>query len=217
MERGSEADDYYHWYVIWRILQCRGCEYVFVQTVSTNSEDYENSYDDVGNTVTDYTETIRYWPSPAKRSYPEWMSKYGIQVPNVEKLDEVVLELYTALDADLRRLSAVGVRTTFDVASEILGVGQELSFRAKLSKLVDLGHIGAPDKDRLAAIIDAGSASAHRGWKPELADLSVMMDILEHFIFVAFVEPARRKSLDTTAMLMAARVPQRTTGNRGSV
>ena len=31
-------------------------------------------------------------------------------------------------------------------------------------------------------LVDAGSAAAHRGWKPSFEDLSTMMDVLEQFV-----------------------------------
>jgi hypothetical protein len=107
-------------------------------------------------------------------------------------------------------LSAIGIRTSFDVASELLGVDPNLSFDKKLKELVSLGKIGTVDSDRLSALIDAGSASAHRGWTPTPEDLSTMVDVLEHFVYEAFVGPARRKALDEKAKKLRTTVPTRT-------
>ena len=41
----------------WYILQCRGCEAVFAQTVSINSEDYDQGYDRHGEEWMEYTES----------------------------------------------------------------------------------------------------------------------------------------------------------------
>jgi hypothetical protein len=106
-------------------------------------------------------------------------------------------------------LSGIGIRTSFDVAAELLGIDPAKSFEEKLDALVSGEHIGKVDRDRLETLVDAGSASAHRGWVPSADDLDTMMAILEHFVFEAFVAPARRKKLDAKAVEMKAKVPAR--------
>jgi hypothetical protein len=202
-------EEAYQWRTTWYVLQCRGCEHVFVQTVSTNSEDVDQSYDEKGDTVTEYNETIRYWPALSKRPLPEWMSEFGIDAEEVERLDEALIELYGALNNDLNILAAIGVRTCFDIASELLGIDPQQSFKYKLEELVKSGHIGVLDKSRLETLVDAGSASVHRGWRPKAEDLATMMDALEHFIHDAFVAPCRKKRLDAKIVRMKDAVPAR--------
>jgi hypothetical protein len=119
------------------------------------------------------------------------------------------VELYSALNNDLFILSGIGIRTTFDVASELLGVEPSKTFSEKLDRLVTQEHIGRVDRDRLETILEAGSASAHRGWQPRPDDLNTMMDILEHFISEAFIVPERKRRLDARAAEMRAKVPPR--------
>jgi hypothetical protein len=193
----------------WYILECRGCENVFVQTVSTNSEDYDNFYEEDGSTGTTYNETLRFWPALSKRRKPEWMSEYGIDAENVDALDVVMIELYGALDNDLRMLSAIGIRTAYDIASELLGIDGQMTFDKKLDALVRSGRIGMADKNRLEMVVDAGSASAHRGWRPTPNDLGIMMDVLEHFVHQSFVAPAQSAKLDAEAAKIKKTVPLR--------
>jgi len=209
----GEFDDGYSDEVIsgntkWLILQCRGCETVFVQTVSTNSEDYDYAERPYGESDIEYNERISYWPAILRRERPQWF-EHGIEAENVGSLSEVMTELYVALEKDLAILSAIGIRTSFDVASGLLGVEERLPFNKKLEQLVSLGKIGASDSERLAALVDAGSASAHRGWSAKSEDLSTMVEILEHFVFDAFVHPHRAKKLDEQASKLRARVPAR--------
>jgi hypothetical protein len=189
----------------WRILECRGCENVFLQTVLTCSEDYD--HDEDGNIS--LNEVVRYWPAPSKRKRPEWMLETGINAENVEGLDVAMRELYGAMNSDLPMLSAIGIRTCFDVAATLLDVDPDLTFTSKLDELVVLGKIGTLDKDRLATLIDAGSASIHRGWTPKPDELNTMVDLLEHFVFDSFVAPARRRWLDEKARKLRANVPKR--------
>ncbi|WP_420793558.1 DUF4145 domain-containing protein [Roseinatronobacter alkalisoli] len=95
-------------------------------------------------------------------------------------------ELYTALDNGLVVLAGIGVRTCFDRVTELVGVDTGLSFARKLGALLEDGRIGATEKEILAALVDAGSAAAHRGWSPSSDDLRTMMDVLEQFIHRTF-------------------------------
>ena len=188
----------------WRILQCRGCETVFIQTAATFSEDYtqsaENEYD--------YSEQLEYWPSRSKRPTPDWFLPGGIEASgNNSRLVASLAELYAALDADLSMLAAIGIRTTFDIACELLEIDGALTFLEKVSELVDGSHITSTEGQRIFTIIDAGSASAHRGWTPTPADLTTMMEVLERFIVQAFVDPFKRRRLDQEVGRMRDTVP----------
>jgi Domain of unknown function (DUF4145) len=64
-------------------------------------------------------------------------------------------------------LAAIGLRTAFDRASELLGIDPNKTFAGKLSQLVVDGHIGSTEKASLDVLTDAGGAAAHRGWKTQ--------------------------------------------------
>lgn len=206
-ENGGNDD--YSWRKIWYMLQCRGCENVFVQTVSSNSEEYDHYTDEQGNDDVVYREIVKYWPALSSRKMPDWFEAGGIAGNDNAELDDALNEVYGALSGDLRRLAATGIRTTFDVASERLGIDPALTFKEKLQALVSAGHIGKHDEARLEVLVEAGSASAHRGWKPNSDDLETMAGILEQFIFDAIVQPSKKTLLDEKANKMKASVPVR--------
>lgn len=204
------SDENYDWHKNWYLLMCKGCEHVFVQTVSASSEDYHHFINDYGQDDVFVSETIHYWPALAKRKKPNWLEEISNStLPEVNDLEASLNELYTALDNDLNMLSGIGIRTCFDKASESLGIDPDLSFKKKLSGLVDAGHIGVVDQKRLETLVDAGSASAHRGWKPSAEDLNTMMDVLEHFLETAFIVPMRKDKLDKKLTKVKGKVPQR--------
>lgn len=206
-QRGG--DDHFQWHTQWFLLQCKGCEHAFAQTISTNSEDYVDYYDEQGEEARDHDETINYWPALAKRKRPEWVSDAGIDAAGAETLDYALLEVYGALEAGLNMLAGIGIRTTFDVASELLNIQSSLTFQNKLTQLVGDGHIGEVDKARLNMLVEAGNAAAHRGWKPKADELHIMMEVLEMFIFRAFVEPSRQRNLDASVTKIQTAIPQR--------
>ncbi|MES0065578.1 DUF4145 domain-containing protein [Mesorhizobium sp. M0074] len=205
-QRGD--DDYRHWSKKWYILECRGCEHVFAQTSFSRSEDFEVVYLPNGEEILDHNVYNDTWPAQLKRNRPDWFANVLLIGGD---LSEALTELYGALDNDLNTLAAIGMRTTFDVASGRLGVSQNMTFKEKLGELAHKGHIGVIDEKRLLALVEAGNASAHRGWKPSGHDLNTMMDVLEHFLHEAFVRPALNSHLDAKIDKMKSLVPPRAT------
>ncbi|WP_353035168.1 DUF4145 domain-containing protein [Mesorhizobium sp. M1328] len=56
-------------------------------------------------------------------------------------LEACLFQIYKALDHDLNILAAIGIRSAFDVASEVLGIDPEQAFEAKLKTMEDSGLI----------------------------------------------------------------------------
>lgn len=198
-ERSTEGDGQFDfsWHTAWHLLVCRGCDYPFTQTISTDSETYHDFYNHDGDHEREYIETIETWPAKEQRVRPEWFAHSRVEGSHLIKampLNTALNELYRALDAGLSVLSSIGIRTAFDAASELLGVEPGLQFAEKLTALTEGGKIRASEQEDLEVLIGAGSAAAHRGWKPTTKQLNVQMDILEGFIFNSMVFPAREKA-----------------------
>jgi hypothetical protein len=174
-----------------RILQCGGCKSVYFQEVFISSEDHNSNIRPDGHLITRYNEHITYYPAPAKRKRPDWLTILDIELG----LYDLLGETYNALDVDARVLAATGARTIFDRASELLKIDPNLSFKEKLDLLHQQGHIGAAERGHLDLLTDAGSAAAHRGWKPSPAQLNTVMSIVEAFIYRNFVLDAEVKKL----------------------
>lgn len=159
----------------YRILECGGCETLFCQRVLWCSEggDYFDS-------DSQYERT--YWPSTAKWQPPKWM-----EAEIDQDLHHILVEVYAAINNGMPVLAAIGIRTAFDRATELLKIDTALPFKTKLDELVKQGMLGAGDRAALAALVDAGSAAAHRGWKPDEPALLTMIRILETFLNKEFV------------------------------
>jgi hypothetical protein len=186
------------------ILKCRGCEAVYFRKDHQHSEEWDHDHNPrTGEVETYYPVQTTYYPALSKRSVPDWNWRLSIIDHD---LDALTTELYRALDADVSVLAAVGVRTVFDRASQLLGIDPELNFAEKLEALVRSGAIGTGERDNLKALTDAGSAAAHRGWKPSLTALNTMMSILENFLYRNFI-------LKGDAASLSEAIPARRTGN----
>lgn len=99
------------------------------------------------------------------------------------------------MNADLPIPAAIATRTAFDRATELLQIDPAKAFDAKLNELICLGKISTDERDTLAVLIDAGSAAAHRGWKPKVTELDVLVSIIEAFLHRTFVLGEAAKSL----------------------
>ncbi|WP_186123667.1 DUF4145 domain-containing protein [Burkholderia gladioli] len=180
-----EDDDHAIWGTIsYHILKCRGCDSIYFQRAEVCSENVDYYYDAAGNVQADHPVDYSYWPSPLKRNRPSWLDElFAVDTD----LHRILNEVYSALDVDLAVLSATGMRTAFDRATELLGVDPAKTFQQKLEDLFAAGKVGATEKETLAVLADAGGAAAHRGWKPQPKQLATMMDIVEAFCHRNFI------------------------------
>lgn len=217
-DSGSDDGGQFHWNTNWYLLVCCGCEFTFAQTVYTDSESYHDYFDHNDDHVQESIKTVDLWPAKARRQLPDWFDRYRVEGTHLFQkipLNTAMNELYRALDADLLVLSSIGIRTAFDAASEALGIQPGLPFEDKLTSLTDSGKIRPSERAKLQVLVDAGSAAAHRGWRPDADQISLQMDILEEFIFNSMVLPARQKKReDLVAKLKEAVPPKQVRPNK---
>jgi hypothetical protein len=171
---------------IYRIVRCRGCNTRFYQTVSSNAEDLVEQRDEHGATVKVPHKYIQHHPPPRVRSRPKWATNKWTEDVVLRRL---LNEMYVAFNNYLHVLSAIGMRTVFDRATEVLGIDPGGTFAEKLDAMVNAGKIGTEECEQLRLLIDVGSAAAHRGWMPRLSHLETAALILEGFLHRAFVMP----------------------------
>ena len=80
----------------------------------------------------------------------------------------------------------MGARTVVDLV--ILDkVGDVGSFGEKLAALENQGYVGRRNREFVSAALEAGSAAAHRGVAPDIADLNRVMDIVESLLESVYV------------------------------
>ena len=167
------------------ILECCGCERVYFRRDYWFSEWDEIVDHPVSGQplIRPGVETI-YWPSVIKRARPKWFDALR---ERDNSLGLLLDEMYSALDAELRVLAAIGARTVFDRASELLGVDEGLSFQEKLDGLAADGKTSLDEVKTLQALVDAGSAAAHRAWRPQPDEVNTMIDVVESFLHRSFI------------------------------
>jgi hypothetical protein len=123
------------------------------------------------------------------------MSGWNRIFPFDDDLLRILDEVYIALDHNAWILAAIGIRTAFDRATELLGINPNVPFAMKLDQLLALQHVSKGQREMLEQLTEAGSAAAHRGWRPTKRDLGTLMEIIESFVHHAFVLPHDAKTL----------------------
>ena len=167
------------------ILECCGCERVYFRRDYWFSEwETIGSHPVTGEPQLERDVDTHYWPSPVTRQRPTWLDK----ITEADRdLGMLLNEMYSALDNDLRVLAAIAARTVFDRSAELLEIDPAISFRKKLEGLIANGKIGIDEQSTFEVLVDAGSAAAHRGWRPTPEELSTMIDMVESFLHRSFV------------------------------
>jgi len=166
------------------LLQCKGCETVFYESSSWDSEDIDYWYDEKGETQGEHPRTKETYPRPDSKTKPAWLSAMA----RVDwQLHSILSEMYVAYDNQAYILTAVGLRTALDRGTEVLGIDPAKTFQEKLAELKGGGWIGDTERDILEVVTDAGNAAAHRGWKPNADEVVKLVYALEIFLQRAFI------------------------------
>jgi hypothetical protein len=149
-----------------------------------------------------YTHKTDYFPPLPMRTKPKWFSSLA------ECYQTTLSEVYQAVDNSLFFLSSTGARTALDQLI-VEKIGDAGNFKDKVKQLVARKIIDDKEKVMLLAVIDAGSASAHRSYKPDPTMINHMMDILEAIFYKLLIEPEEKKVLEKKARDLLKSTPKR--------
>lgn len=166
------------------LLECLGCETVFYETSSWDSESVDPYHNAMGETEYEVHHEKTTYPKPETKTKPVWfdaMQKTDAQLHNILR------QMYIASDSHASILTAIGLRTALDRATEVLGIDPAKSFDEKLDDLRDGGWIGQTERDILGVVTHAGNAAAHRGWEPTLQEIGQLVSSMEVFLHRAFI------------------------------
>lgn len=103
---------------------------------------------------------VDFQPPRLWRREPQWLDELEPLAPD---LKDLLIEIYSVPNDQQSRLLSMGVRAALDYVMNVILGGDAGSFEKKLDMMVDKGHITAKHRDNLEVVIDAGSASSHRG------------------------------------------------------
>jgi hypothetical protein len=153
---------------IFTLSKCLGCDKINFKNIIRSSPNRE-------------TDNVFHFPKKAVRSIPNWIIKLPI------KYFELIQEIYSSINQGSYILSLIGIRTLLDVYI-VKNVGDIGSFKQKLNQLVANGVLTQKKVLSLETAIDAGNASAHRGYKPDKETLFQILDIVENLLHSEIVD-----------------------------
>ena len=123
-------------------------------------------------------------------------------------LREVTGEAYTALQHDLRFISAVGFRTALDIVT-VQRIGDGGGFKCRIAELKKRGYITAAEASLIDTVVESGDAAAHRGHRPSTEDFVTLEKIVFRLLHKFYVKPDEDKQLQDDAQAVKSRVPSR--------
>lgn len=164
----AEVEGFGHidWSDSYEMLECAGCETVCLRQTHCFSEEPEPK--------------VTYYPPAVSRRMPLWRYK------SPHRIADLMGEVYMALHNDSRSLALMGARTIVDLLL-VDKVGDTGTFGSKLQMLEAQGFVGKQSIAILEAALDAGSAAAHRAFKPTTEQLNQVMDIVENLLQSVYV------------------------------
>ena len=158
-----------------------GCENIKLRHVSWFSEDDGP--------------TTNYFPPAIFRQQPSWFKDLWAELPFDDDFVEPMLkEIYVALQNNLPRLAAMGVRSLIETVM-IAKSGDHGTFSRNMEEFEKAGYVSKIQKERVEAILEAGHAAIHRAFKPSNDDVVTLVDITEHIIETVYLHEGKIKEL----------------------
>ena len=159
------------------LLQCQVCGQARLRQALWNSENDASP--------------PQFYPPPSIRRPPDWLRE--LEYPTQVLLNEV----YSALDTGTYSVALMGIRAVLDVWVSSQTSGRD-GFPQKLNELARLGTLSAQQLEVLESTFDAGSAAAHRGYGPSLADALAATEAVENVLHQHFLFPRIAKLKSNT-------------------
>lgn len=181
-------DDWWAFYT-YRLIRCAGCDNVHLR----HDHEFSGDNDEHGNPI---THTV-YYPPAMSRRRPDWMFGFPMVVwAHSSDIGQLLNEVYTALQNQSLRLATMGVRAALErVMIEQIG-NDTGTISGNINRFFQMGFV-APQQQPLFrnALIEAGNAAMHRGYKPTEEHLSALLDMTEALIASIYVHPQRAAAL----------------------
>jgi hypothetical protein len=181
-------------YKTYKIMECKNCK-----SLSYCVDRHIHPGSMIGDS---YIESTTYFPPLPFRKQPEWINKLK------KKYKLIFTEIYQALDNKLFTIATTGVRTALDqlITEKIGDIG---GFEQKLKACHKNNIITEDEKEMLIVAIDAGNASAHRGFIPSVKSINALMDITEHTFYELYFKKQKVKQLMSKAATLKKATPKR--------
>jgi hypothetical protein len=167
-------------------LKCAGCEFIFLQKESWNSE----AYDEFGFPCT-LTECFPKW---GKKPIPDWITDLAESSSDASLIFQKLREVLLSFESNWYWLACVGCRSVLEAAM-IEKVGDQGTFKNNLEAYHREGKISGSDKDQLAVIIEVGHGATHRSFHPTREQVKTAIDIVCRVLQGVYVHAPQAQNL----------------------
>ena len=138
------------------------------------------------------------YPPATFRQEPRWLQELSLVIPPPDRsVQELLEEIYVALQNDSLRLAAMGIRAVLEHVM-IEKVGDQGSFGNNLNAFETQGFISKSQRTVLEPVLEAGHATIHRSFKPNQNDLVALIDITENIIESIYINQLRASEITKT-------------------
>lgn len=192
---------------IYLLLECKGCETVFFETLECNEDSVHQYYDSNG----DVESELIY----SRKTFSDCSRTISNLSPCIESnyysLSRIMQQIYSARDCELNILAASGIRTAFDQIAKPKGIPDKYTFKEKIEELEQKGEVGEKDKSAISAITEAGGAAIHRAWEPSTREIDILLSIIENLIrnHISHPEAAKLKERIPKREKLKEQIPTR--------
>ena len=169
--------------VVHNLVQCKGCEFIGLQIVTTDTNDENgnvNEYSFIYPEEEEYEDDrflgydeMKFLSKPIKKTYEE---------------------VTDAIDYDLRLLADIGLRTLV----EAICINQKITGRnlkGKIDNLHSKGFISANELPILHKLREIGNLGAHQIKSPSSTVLENALEIINHLLRSVYIIPKRSKKI----------------------
>ena len=156
----------------YKIIECCGCEKI----------SFYESYDDDSSSEDDEP-SVTLYPPRISRKKPDFIRSLNKEY--ISLFDEI----YKAISNECERLACMGIRSLIDLYIN-KKVGDQGNFYNGIKKLLSEGII--TERQSLfinKIIVEAGNASIHRQFKPDLEILELLLDTVENLLHEEMLVP----------------------------
>ena len=160
LKRNNDGDDKQCLYTIELhtiiICKCLGCGHLHIEHIFKNLDKKERIYTD-----------------PAQEEFK--LKKFVEDLP-IEYFKQFI-QINKALNNKMYWLACMGIRTMLDTYMTSI-VGDIGGFKKKIKEVKEKGYITEKQKELIETVIDAGNASAHRGYEPTKEVMEQIIQII---------------------------------------
>lgn len=178
----------YSWHEKNQIIQCLGCETVSFRTVLTDSESYENDYDENGEPVAYHYEKVKYYP--AKILNAGSLNVYMLP----DKIHDIYKETALSIEHEQYVLAGIGIRAIVEtICKDLQADGKNL--HDKINSLMKMSIVTTEGAATLHKLRVLGNEAAHEVKSHNSQQLRLAMEIIEHMLEGTYVLPKRVKEV----------------------